>query len=110
MSYNSVLGNPNSGSSNGAWVEYSSLDFGTTGLKNFYAAVAAVAGHAGNITLHLDSPTGTTIGTLKETPTGALNIFTLQSTAITSTKGVHNLYLVFSNGAVLSNLQWFLFS
>ncbi|HWE02114.1 MAG TPA: carbohydrate-binding protein [Tepidisphaeraceae bacterium] len=109
LSYNSTLGNLSSNSSSGAWAEYSSLNF-SSGVSEFYAAVAAVSGHTGTITMHIDSPTGTTIGALKETPTGATNIFTLQSAAVSKITGVHNLYLVFSGGAVISNLQWFMFS
>jgi hypothetical protein len=103
------LGNPNSTTSNGAWVEYKGLNFGTTGLTQFSAAVAAIDGQAGTIQIRLDSPTGTLAGTLQETPTGALNIYSLQSTGVGKITGVHNVYLVFSNQATLSNLQWFLF-
>ncbi len=92
----------------GEWAEFAQIDFGT-GVSQFTATVAALSKLAGSIELHLDSPTGSLIGTLHVTPTGAWSNYVAQSTAITGAKGVHNLYLVFVGGKGVANVESFKF-
>lgn len=96
--------------SNGAYVGYDNINFGS-GVSRFQASVSLPYSNAGGqIVLHLDSPTGQTIGTLTTQGTGGWNNFQLQSTAVSDVTGVHNLYLDFvSAGGDVGNLASFSF-
>ncbi len=48
------------------------------------------------IELRIDSPTSDAIGTLNVKPTGALEKWEAQSTAVSGVKGIHDLYLKFT--------------
>lgn len=93
----------------GDWAEYAKIDFGK-GVTTLKANISALAGQAGSIELHLDSPTGALVGTLKASPTGAWNHYTQQSTKITGATGVHDVYLVFKGGKGVANVDWFTFA
>ncbi len=79
---------------NGDWVKYTAVDFGG-GADQITARVSSASGTGGLFDVHLDSPTGTII-----------------TTAITPTKGIHDVYLVFrTNGSSsVMNLHWYQFS
>ena len=55
---------------NGAYIKVKGVDFGDKGAAKFLASLAATAENA-TIALRLDSETGSEIGILKVTPTGA---------------------------------------
>ncbi|MDB5291765.1 MAG: hypothetical protein JWL69_3006 [Phycisphaerales bacterium] len=93
----------------GDWAQYKQLDFGT-GITKFSANVATMVGFGGSIELRLDGVAGKLIGTLKVSPTGAWNHYTLQSTAVSGVTGVHDLYLVFKGGQGVANVENFSFA
>lgn len=93
----------------GDWAEYAQIDFGT-GVTTFKANIAALAASAGSIEIHTGSPTGTLVGTLKATATGAWNKYTAQSTAVTGLKGIQDIYLVFKGGKGVANVDSFTFA
>lgn len=79
--------------SNGDYVVYEDVDFGT-GATSFKAIVADAL--TANIELRLNSPTGELIGTLPVTSTGDWSIYEEQTCSVEKVTGVHDLYLVFS--------------
>jgi hypothetical protein len=80
------------------------VNFGL-GRTEFAASVASTAS-AGKYTIRLDSPLGKKVGTLTIVPTGSVNRFESQSTTITTTSGVHDLYLIPAGGRKLGSLDW----
>jgi hypothetical protein len=96
---------------NGSWVEYNNVDFGTGGYTQFACSIAVGQGYQGQqMVLHLDSPTGTTIGTLVTTATGSWLTYATESTPISSVSGVHNLYITFVGGQGIADLLSFSFA
>jgi arabinoxylan arabinofuranohydrolase len=89
----------------GAFIKIASIDFGRKGATAFLATVADTA--SGNaIELHLDKLDGDPLATLTLRPTGALDRFESQSTAVTVPTGVHDLYLKFTGtGTPLLNFD-----
>jgi glucosylceramidase len=94
---------------------FSNMDFGAGGIQCFEARVASY-GNGGFIELHLDSPTGTLIGTCEILPpTGGWQTWTNKACQIKGATGTHTLYLVFKGGVgsykvtKLFNLNWFKF-
>ena len=68
-----------------------------------------------NIEFHLDSVTGTKIGTLTVQSTGGWSTFKSQSASISGASGIHDLYLTFSRGSGpqsdgIANIDSFVFS
>ena len=95
---------------NGDWVKYSGVDF-VTGAGSVQLRVAVDAPYAGSrIELRLDSIGGTLVGTHTVASTGGWSSFQTQTTAIRTVSGVHDLYLVFTGGDGVANLDWFQFS
>ncbi|MBP2629636.1 MAG: arabinoxylan arabinofuranohydrolase [Firmicutes bacterium] len=86
---------------NGDWIAVGNADFGTKGAKTFKANVASTVG--GKIEIHLDSVTGTLIGTLNVNPTGGAQTWKVLETNVINTTGVHRIFFVFT-GTGTSNL------
>nr|WP_308422999.1 carbohydrate-binding protein [Paenibacillus marchantiophytorum] len=86
----------------GDWTAVSKVDFGAAGAGTFKANVASGSG-GGNIELHLDSATGTLIGTLPISNTGGDNVWKTKTTSVSGATGVHNVYMVYT-GASAGNL------
>jgi arabinoxylan arabinofuranohydrolase len=94
---------------NGDYIKLRHVDFGR-GPKSFEARVAPAAA-GGTIELHLDSLTGTLIGTLEITTTGDGQQWITKSCTISNAKGVHDLYFRFTGEAKdLFNFDWWRFS
>jgi Carbohydrate binding module (family 6)/Chitobiase/beta-hexosaminidase C-terminal domain len=90
---------------NGSYTFYNQLNL--TGIVTFVARVAS-AGSGGNIEVHLDSPTGTLIGTSTVPVTGGWQTWTDTQCSISGASGTHNVYLVFTGSSGnLFNVQWF---
>lgn len=81
----------------GTFVEYASVNF-EPGVKTFSANVGCQNDNAGHmVQVHLDSPTGPTVASMKITGTGGWYVFTQQSTPVTLIPtGIHDVYLVFN--------------
>ena len=94
---------------NGACLVYRSIDFGS-GAASFAARVAS-AGNGGNMELHLDSLTGTEVGTCAVTNTGGGQVWVFQSCPISGAAGLHDLYLKFTGGSGdLFAIEWWQFN
>ena len=90
---------------NGDYTVYNQVNL--NGVGSFVARVAST-NVAGNIEIHLDSPTGTLIGNCAVTGTGGGQTWDDVSCNISSAGGYHDVYLVFtgSSGDLMS-LEWF---
>lgn len=92
---------------NGANAVYNSINL--NGMTSFMARVAS-AGAGGSLQIHLDSPSGTLIGTCTVPSTGGWQTWTTQTCKLKGASGIHNVYLVFTGGGGdLYNLEWFNF-
>ena len=99
-------GNQDIGSiENGDWSAYSGISL--NGANTFVARVAS-ANAGGNIEIHLDSPTGTLIGTCAVSGTGGWQTYQNVYCATTNATGTHTIYLVYTGGdGNLFNVQFF---
>ncbi|MBV9822498.1 MAG: carbohydrate-binding protein [Actinobacteria bacterium] len=100
--------------SNGDWLRYDNLAFGTAGLHTFNARAAsgAASGVSGLVEVHLDSLTNPAIGSFSIASTGGWQSWKTVPAAISATTGVHTVYLKFvtGSGQEFLNLNWFTFS
>lgn len=99
----------------GRSVTYLQIDFGSGGLKTFEASLGAGACCGGRaIELHLGSPTGPLIGTLRTqaTSSGEFNFSnrTIQATAVSNVSGVQDLVLVCDKGDGCGDIDFFRFT
>jgi uncharacterized protein (TIGR03790 family) len=92
----------------GAYTVYKAVPL--TGARTFVARVAS-AGSGGNIEVHLDAPTGMTLGSCSVPVTGDWQTWRTQTCSLSAATGAHDVYLVFTGagdgGGYLFNLQWF---
>lgn len=99
------------GLGNNASLQYNNVDFGTTGA-DFLTVDYGSQSDQRSLEVHLDSPTGTLIGTVNEKHTGdnylAWSMFTAATVRISHTTGVHTVYLVAPSG--WGNIASFRFS
>lgn len=94
--------------SKGDYIKVRSVDFGK-GAKKFEAATAAIS-DGESIEIHLDSSTGTLIGTCGIKQTGGMLKWAVQSCKIQKVSGVHDVYFVFKGGdGNLFNFDWWKF-
>ncbi|WP_244291109.1 beta-1,3-glucanase family protein [Streptomyces subrutilus] len=100
--------------SNGDWLKFSAVAFGSTGATRFDARVAsgAVGGVSGLIQVRLDSPTATPVGRLAIGNTGGWQAWRTVPADIGRTTGTHDVYLTFDSGqpADFVNVNWFSFA
>jgi len=83
---------------NGDYIKIRSVDFGDKGTGAFTASISS-ATNGGTIELHLNSKTGTLIGTLPVNYTGGWGNWRTETTTISGAAGVNDLYLVFKGTA-----------
>ncbi|MEU8251127.1 glycoside hydrolase family 16 protein [Nonomuraea sp. NPDC048916] len=102
------------GISNGDWLRYDGVDFGTVAAGQFKARVAsgAAAGVSGLVQVRLDSPTAAPIGDFAVGNTGGWQSWRTIPANISGVTGTHTVYLTFSSGqpADFVNVNWFTFS
>ncbi|MBB2742871.1 UNVERIFIED_ORG: hypothetical protein FHR35_002693 [Microbispora rosea subsp. rosea] len=100
--------------SNGDWLRFDGVNFGSTAARQFKARVAsgAAAGVSGLVQVRLDSPTAAPIGDFAVGNTGGWQSWTTVPANITPTTGTHTVYITFSSGqpADFVNLNWFTFA
>jgi hypothetical protein len=90
------------------YIKVRSVDFGK-GAKAFEANVASAA-DGGSIEIHLDSQTGTLLGTCDVKSTGGTANWAVQSCKVAKAKGIHDVYFVFKGGeGNLFNFDWWRF-
>ena len=93
---------------NGDYIKVKGVAFGT-GATSFNVRVAS-ATSGGKIELHLDSTSGTLVGTCTIAGTGGWQTWTTVSCPVTGATGTHDLYLKFTGGSgSLFNLNWWQF-
>jgi hypothetical protein len=83
----------------GDWSAYNELNL--TGDAVFVARVAGI-GAAGDIEIHLDSPTGTLAGICSIPGTGGSQFYVDAFCALNGANGTHNVYLVYTGGNVFN--------
>ena len=95
-----VDGNQVAQLSNGSWLEYPGVNFGT-GSSQFDARVAsgAAGGVSGLVNVVLDNPSNAPIGSFAVGNTGGWTSWRTVPANITATTGTHNVYLEFQSGA-----------
>lgn len=94
---------------NGDYIKVKGVDFGT-GAASFEARVASDTS-GGKIELHLDSPTGTLVGTCAVSGTGGWQSWTTKSCDVSGATGTHDLYFKFTGGSGnLLNFNWWKFN
>lgn len=94
-------------SDGGDWAHYKNISFGT-GVSTVSVRTAS-AGAGGTLEFHLDSISGTLIGTATLPVTGGWQTWTTVPASVVSTTGTHDLYLVFKGGNSIANVNWFQF-
>ena len=96
-----VDGNQAAQLSNGRYLEYNNINFGSTGSSQFDARVAsgAAGGVSGLVNVVLDNPNNTPIGNFAVGNTGGWTSWRTVPANIAKTTGVHNVYLEFQSGA-----------
>ncbi|HEY7376729.1 MAG TPA: family 43 glycosylhydrolase [Polyangia bacterium] len=96
--------------SNGDYIKVKNVDFGT-GAVSFDARVASAAS-GGNIEIHLDSQTGTLLGTCIVAGTGGAQTWMTKTCAVSGATGLHDLFLKFTggSGSSLFNFNWWKFT
>ena len=99
--------------SNGDWLKYPAVDFGTAGATRFSARVAsgAAAGVSGLVQVRIGSPTATPVGGFAVASTGGWQSWRTVPADISRVTGTHDVYLTFDSGqpADFVNLNWFTF-
>lgn len=94
---------------NGDYIKVKGVAFGT-GAGSFTARVASNTS-GGRVELHLDSPTGPTVGTCAVSGTGGWQTWSTVSCPVTGATGTHDLYLRFAGGSgYLFNMNWWQFT
>lgn len=95
---------------NGDSMKVRNVDFGS-GATSFAARVASDSS-GGTIELHLDSLTGTSIGTCAIPGTGGAQTWTTKTCPVSGATGVHDLFFEFtgSDNSSLFNFNWWQFS
>jgi arabinoxylan arabinofuranohydrolase len=95
---------------NGDYIKVKNVDFGT-GATSFDARVAS-SGSGGTIELHLDSQSGTMIGSCAISGTGGNQTWTTKTCSVSGATGLHDLYFKFTGSGTsnLFNFNWWQFS
>jgi glucosylceramidase len=93
---------------NGSYAVFQNLDF-SAGFTSVGARMAG-AGSGGTLQFRLDSPTGPQIASIAAPVTGGWQTWQTVTGSAFGGGGLHNLYLVYSGGNGIGNLNWFQFS
>jgi hypothetical protein len=91
---------------NNDYAVYRNVNF-STGLTNVSARVAGFGG--GSLEFRSGSPTGSLIGSVTLPDTGGWQTWQTVSGPAASVSGLHDLYLVFTGGTSIGNVNWFQF-
>ncbi len=96
-----VDGNQAAQLTNGDYLEYPNVNFGTAGSTQFDARVAsgAVGGVSGLVEVVIDNPANAPVGSFAVGNTGGWSTWKTVPANITKVTGTHNVYLEFSSNA-----------
>jgi hypothetical protein len=93
---------------NGDYAVYKNMNF-ASGANSFQARVSSL-NNGGTIEVHLDSLSGTLVGTCTVAGTGGWQTWVTKSCNIAGASGIHTLYLKFTGGSgYLFNFNWYKF-
>jgi O-glycosyl hydrolase len=92
----------------GATVDYKNVSFPSTGVSKVMVRVAS-GGSGGTVEFHLDSATGTLLGTATLPVTGGYQTWQTVTQAVTSATGLHDVYMVIHGSGSIGNVNWFQF-
>ena len=96
--------------SQGAYVVYKNVDFGTAGSVSSVSVRTASAGNGGTAAFYLDSMSGTPVATVTLPVTGGWQTWQNATGSVSSVTGVHDVYVVFQGTtSSISNVNWFQF-
>lgn len=91
----------------GDWVKFENVKL-DTGHSRFSVRFGVTDANAGRqIEVRLGSPTGTLMGSLTTTGTGAYDAMEEQQTTISAVSGTFDVYFVFSGGSGVGNIDYF---
>ena len=90
----------------GEYIRLRGVDFGA-GARRF--AITAAATDGCTVTLHIDSPEGSVLGSVKVTKTGSVDKYRSFATKVQGAAGVHDLYITFSDVRGDVRLDWWKF-
>ena len=93
---------------NNGYAMYKGFQFGTAGYSKVNVRTAS-AGNGGTLEFHLDSPTGTLLGTATLPVTGGYQTYQTVSAPVTGATGTHDLYIVVKGSGGIANVNWFQF-
>ncbi|GAA1593426.1 carbohydrate-binding protein [Actinomadura kijaniata] len=100
--------------SDGDWLRYDGVDFGSAPATQFRARVAsgAASGISGRVQVRLGSPTGQVVGEFSVADTGGWQSWRTVPANISPVTGRHTVYVTFSSGqpADFVNLNWMTFA
>ncbi|HEU4421440.1 MAG TPA: DUF1996 domain-containing protein [Pilimelia sp.] len=99
--------------SNGDWVVYNGVNFGSTPARQFLARVASGAsGFSGLVEVRLDSRTAPVAGSFAIGNTGGWQSWQTVPANISNITGTHNVYITFASGqpAAFVNVNWLTFA
>jgi polygalacturonase len=100
------------GGSNGDYIAFKNVDFGSTAKTSIDLKVAS-ANSGGRIEFHLDSPTGTMLGYWTAESTGGWQTWSVKNIPLNAgtAVGTHTVYVTFvkSDSTTVANLTWFQF-
>lgn len=100
--------------SNGDWLRYDGVNFGSSAARTFSARVAsgAPAGVSGLVEVRLDNVNNIPIGSFSVGNTGGWQSWRTVPGSISGVTGTHTVFLRFTSGqpADFVNLNWFTFS
>ena len=100
------------GGSNGDYIAFKNVDFGSTAKTSCDLKVAS-ANSGGRIEFHLDSPTGTMLGYWTGVSTGGWQTWSVKNISLYAgtAVGTHTVYVTFvkSDSTTVANLTWFQF-
>ncbi|WIM95665.1 carbohydrate-binding protein [Actinoplanes oblitus] len=98
---------------NGDWLQFTGVNFGTGGVRDFVARVASGAGGgvSGLVEVRLDSRSNAPIGSFAVGNTGGWQAWTSIPGNVSNVSGTHTVYLTFTSGqpADFVNVNWFQF-
>jgi hypothetical protein len=93
----------------GDWAQYKGLNLGS-GISHFAVNIAVAAVNAGRqIQIRQGSTTGKILGTLTVADTGGYGAFKEQSVTISGISGIQDIYLTFSGGYGVGNIDYLKF-
>jgi hypothetical protein len=99
---------------NGDWLRYDGVNFGTVAATQFVARVAsgAAAGVSGLVQVRLDSLGAAPVGSFAVANTGGWQSWRTVPANISAVTGTHTVFLTFSSGqpADFVNVNWFTFA